>query len=101
MGIAKDELIEFIEDNDQRSAIISKESMVRLVDPEWMRCVDAKGMDSENEINAFLEEEEEEQSGGNVLVYSCVRNDHKTHLMAYNEDMSSQPMMATKKDKSL
>merc|ERR1712061_358545 len=70
-----------------------------------MRCVDVENDESidyeaKKEIDLFLEDEEDgDNESGNVLIYSCVRNDHKTHLMAYKEDMSSQPMMATKKDK--
>merc|ERR1712197_206903 len=100
--LAKDELIEFVEDGNARNTVICEQSLVRLTDPQWMRCVDAKNEEiaANEEIDAFLEDETDGSSeSNNCLIYSCVRNEHKTHLMAYDEDMSSQPMMATKNDK--
>lgn len=46
---------------------------------------------------ALAQKEDED----NLLVYSCVANDHKTHLMAYQVDMASQPMMAMASDREL
>ena len=118
----KDELINAVEDGGNRRSIVNGESEVRLVDPQWMRILSAEEVDIQMEPDGKEEEGVDgvEQSGGNVvadelaamasseresgdslLLYSCVGNDHKTHLMAYQEDTASQPMMAMASDKQL
>merc|ERR1719461_2111222 len=55
--VAKDEMIERIEDRNERHIVINEESMVRLVNPQWMRCVDYN--QDEDDIDLFLKEEED------------------------------------------
>merc|ERR1711879_896998 len=79
----KDVLINKVEAEHTRKSIVSAQSEVRLVDPQWIRIVDVDNV------------------GDEVLVYKCTGNNHFTHLMAYHEDTSSPPMMAEKSDKVL
>jgi len=104
----KDELINEVEDGDNRRSIVDGESEVRWVDPKWVRIVTLKDVNAEMESDAKdLEEagEEEEadlmRDGDNLLLYSCVKNDPKTHLMAYEGDVASAPMMALASDRQL
>ena len=112
----KDDLIDFVEDNHKRDTIINGESEVRLVNPGWIRVIDidedidVDGDDNKEEVDSFLDDESDEEEDvdlkgedkeGKILVYSCVKNDHKTHLMAYDENMASEPMMGEKNDKQV
>jgi len=118
---AKDSLIEQVEDQQKRGTIINVQSEVRLVNPGWMRVVDVKQSadvaqkedGNEQKVDAFLDDEDEDEdddvSGngvetedeGKVLLYSCVRNEQRTHLMAYQEETASEPVMATERDKQV
>ena len=90
--VRKDELINRVEDGDNRRSVVNGESEVRLVDPQWMRIVKLKdvGMDleaMESMMEMDAKEEGEQEGGGkngsvdnqmdNLLVYHCVSNDHK------------------------
>ena len=101
--VKKDELIDFIENNDKRDDIINMNQMVKITNIDWIRVVKVKDMVSPLKINLNDDNTNvndiknglnlDEQNRNNVLLYRCIKNDYNKHSMALNDYNGSQPLM--------